>query len=127
MTLTHSTIALEKRSIRAKILYQRKLLSVEEVLERSRKIEKRLVSLPEYKSAKRIMFYVSKPGEVSTHKMIQDFLQSKKHVVVPITNQQDRNLFLSEIERFPVGLHPSSYGVLEPELERPVSLVHQRD
>lgn len=116
MTEKKSIIDSEKRSIRQKISDQRKLLTPDEIEDRSRKIEKNLLSLSEYKTAKRIMFYVSKVREVDTHKIIEDFLKSKKHVVVPVTQSQDKTLSLCEIESFPVGLHRSTYGVLEPEL-----------
>src|SRR5690242_14948311 len=115
MAPTHSAIDTEKRQIRTQILLRRRSLSPEEIRERTRKIEERLISLPEFQSAERIMFYVSIPGEVDTHKMIQDCLKQGKKVVVPVTNQMDNNLFLCEIDQFPIGLKPSTYGVLEPE------------
>ena len=111
----HSAIDSEKRNIRARVLYHRRSLSHEEELERSRKIEEKLISLKEFQSARHIMFYVSKPGEVDTHKIIVDCLHQGKQVSVPITDQHNRNLVLSEICHFPMELMPSRYGVLEPK------------
>jgi 5-formyltetrahydrofolate cyclo-ligase len=105
----------EKRSIRAKMLHHRRNQHFDDVQQRSRKIEEKLISLPEFFTAKSIMFYVSLPGEVDTHKMIDDALKEEKKVAVPITDKHVNNLWPSQILEFPHELTPTTFGVLEPK------------
>ncbi len=72
-----------KQINRRVILKKRDRLTKEEIKEKSKIIKKKLFSLPEYKKAKTIMFFVSFGSEVYTHDMIKEALKSKT-VCIPI-------------------------------------------
>ncbi|KAK4990545.1 hypothetical protein LTR50_002401 [Elasticomyces elasticus] len=56
--------------------------------EQSQRVVKTLLSLPEYKAAKRISVYMSMPkGEVSTIDIVKDALASAKEVFIPYTHE----------------------------------------
>ena len=102
-----------KKSLRNQFLQQRKELSVADVKKKSRLIQRRLFSLPWYRTAQNILFYVSYDNEVNTHDMIKDSLKNGKTVIVPKTNIQDKTLCLSKLQRWE-DLTPGSYSILEP-------------
>jgi 5-formyltetrahydrofolate cyclo-ligase len=83
-------------------------------------IESRLFSLPEFKSAKTILFYASTGSEVPTIEMIGHALASGKRVILPITHKGPKRLELSEI--LSAGeLANGTFGVPEPTVVRKVS------
>jgi 5-formyltetrahydrofolate cyclo-ligase len=103
-----------KNQIRKKLITTRKNLFKEYVFESSRKIKSKLYSLNEFKLASTILFYVSYDNEVYTHDMIKEQLQTKKNIVVPITNKINRGLNLSKIDNWN-DLTIGSYNILEPK------------
>ena len=113
-----------KKKIREKIIIIRKKLSKSEVLEKSKKIKKRLYAMTEFKMAKTILFYISYDNEVFTHDMIKECLSNKK-IVVPISDKKNRNLILSELKKWD-DLKPGSYDILEPIPEK-ISKISSED
>jgi len=106
-----------KNKIRQELAQKRKNLSKDEVLEKSDKIKKRLFETDEFKQASNIVFYVSYDNEVYTHKMIKECITSKKNVVVPMCDKEERCLILSKLDSWD-DLEPGSYGILEPRKEK---------
>lgn len=104
----------EKKKIRQRMLYYRRNIPPDKLLSFNHKIHTLFLNSSHYQSATTILFYVSLPGEVDTHFLIQKALKSEKRVIVPITDRYSRNLVLSEIKKFPCELHRSTYGVMEP-------------
>ncbi len=102
-----------KQKLREIILEKRNSLTKEDILKKSNKIMEKLFSLPEFKKAKKIMFYVSKDNEVFTHNMIKELINKKK-ILVPVTDYENKNLIISELKNFS-DLEPGYYGVLEPK------------
>ncbi|MFH2028520.1 MAG: 5-formyltetrahydrofolate cyclo-ligase [Nanoarchaeota archaeon] len=100
-----------KHKIRKEILKKRNALTKTQIKLRSKKIEKILFSLKEYKKAKTVMFYVSFGSEVFTHDMIKDALKSKI-VVVPKT--LDHRMTPSLIKSFKELNCKDKYGILQP-------------
>jgi 5-formyltetrahydrofolate cyclo-ligase len=77
-------------------------------------IKKRLMELPEYKSAKTILFYVSVRGEVRTYDMISESLTKGKKILVPLADVKNKKLLLSELDNLN-DLSPGSFGIPEPK------------
>ena len=109
----NNDVTREKKKIRNKMVELRKNISMEKVLERSEKIEKRLFTLQEYVDADAVMFYVSYNSEVYTHDMIKKALKVKKKVVVPLSDTGNKDIIPIEIKGFD-ELKPGAYGILEP-------------
>ena len=90
-----------KKQLRAKILNRLLNISQKERAEKSSLIKKKIFALPEFKKAKRIMFYISKSSEVDTRPMIEQSIRMGKEVVVPAILPGSRELI-------PCRLHPHS-------------------
>jgi 5-formyltetrahydrofolate cyclo-ligase len=83
--------------------------------ELSRKICETFVALPEYKSAKTVLFYVDVRSEVRTRNYLATALTHQKKIVVPWCNDQgELELFhLAAMEELAIGM----YKILEPRPE----------
>ena len=103
-----------KNKIRQELTQKRKNLLKNEVLEKSDKIKKRLFELDEFKQASFVLFYVSYNNEVYTHEMIKESISSKKNVIVPMCDKEERCLILSKLNNWD-DLESGSYGILEPK------------
>ncbi|MGE3998808.1 MAG: 5-formyltetrahydrofolate cyclo-ligase [Planctomycetaceae bacterium] len=81
----------------------------------SRRIVARCLSLPEYRPAETVMWYVDVRAEVRTRPALPTALESGKRIVVPwCADGSQLNLFhLMEMDE----LAPGRYGVLEPRAE----------
>ena len=101
-----------KRKLRNNILKKRDALSKKQIKDKSSKIKQVLFSLPEFKLAKTVCFFVSFNSEVDTHDMIKEALKKGKNVVVPIAT--DHTLILSKIKDFKELNKENKYGILEP-------------
>ncbi|MFH1073973.1 MAG: 5-formyltetrahydrofolate cyclo-ligase [Candidatus Firestonebacteria bacterium] len=110
-----------KPTIKKKIRYElkkiRTLMNPLVLRYKSRVIMKKLFSLPEFKKAKKVMFYVSFNNEVDTHKMISKALKIKKKIYVPVADFKNMRLSINRIREFPGNLKRSKYGILEPGKE----------
>ena len=104
-----------KENIRKRIKKIRNLLKPLVLRYKSRIIMKKLFSLPGFRKAKKVMFYVSFNNEVNTYSMIKRALKIGKQVYVPITDFKNRKLSISRIRVFPDDLERSKYGILEPK------------
>ena len=106
-----------KNEIRKELLDVRKNMSKKDVISLSKQIQKRLFELDEFKNADTILFYVSYGNEVFTHDMIKDCLKKKRNVIVPISDEQNKKLFLSKLEKW-TDLSKGAYHILEPKKEK---------
>ncbi len=87
---------------------------------KSREIEERLFSLPEFKTAHAVMFFASFRSEVETGPMIRRALASGKRVVLPKVTGDDLALFeISDLDR---DVAPGSWEIPEPVSGTPASL-----
>lgn len=101
-----------KQKIRAEILEKRRNISKEEFFEKSREIIDSLKSLPEFKKAKNILFYVSFDNEVDTLEIIDELLDNQeKKVIVPYIKKGEINV--SELKDFS-ELKNGKFGIPEP-------------
>lgn len=117
-----TSLAERKQTLRKEKLKWRSSLSDTEAGAKSGRIAGAVRTLPEYHSAKTILFYVSaKPNEVDTHALIREALSVGVRVLVPVTDFDRNELIVSEIKDME-ELEPARFGLLEPRAEsvRPV-------
>lgn len=106
-----------KNPIRHQFLEKRDSLTEKERHEKSVEIKNRLYSLPEFKSAKNILFYVSLNSEVDTKAIIKEQLSKKeKKIIIPYVEKNNPLLQLSELKSFD-ELEPKTFNILEPKDE----------
>ncbi len=106
-----------KHKIRKKILSLRESHKDEDRLCKDCMIKDKFFSLPEYRKAKIILFYVSIKGEVRTEKMISESLEKGKRILVPFADLKNKRLLISEINDLD-DLSPGSFGIPEPKSPR---------
>lgn len=104
-----------KEALRNELLERRKSISGEHYKDASQRIRSGLMRQPEYREANSIHCYVSlnDRGEIDTHPLIREMLQSEKRVVVPVTdfdNDSLRHVVLRDYN----DLSPNKWGVPEP-------------
>ena len=102
-----------KEQVRKEILGKLSRQPAEEALRRSRIIKKRLFSLPEFKKAKFVMLYASKPEEVKTDEIIDEALEAGKKVALPLCTSQNR-VIAKEISDRNADLEKGIYDIREP-------------
>lgn len=104
----------EKRALRKEKIEWRASLAPEDARIKSAKIAAAVRTLPEYASARTILFYVSaKANEVDTHTLIREALAGGLRVLVPVTDFDRNELIVSEL-RDMEELAPARFGLLEP-------------
>lgn len=103
-----------KSELRTEMAKLRDVMPEGERKGKSRLIWKRLLSLPEFTSAKTIAFYLSKGSEADTPETIEESLKLGKKIMVPIT---DSEIELVEFTSFE-DLAPAKYGILEPKTKK---------
>ena len=105
-----------KNKLRTELINIRKKLEKEEVLYKSKKIQKNLEKIKEFKQATEILFYISYGNEVYTHDIIKKYMKNRKKILVPVTDKKRRNLIISEINDWE-DLGRGVYNILEPKKE----------
>jgi 5-formyltetrahydrofolate cyclo-ligase len=107
----------DKQALRNEVLALRENLSWEEIGAGSKKIAERLFSLPEYRQAAVVMYFLNFGKEVDTLAMVPASLAHGKRVVAPKTVHHERRLLLSEIRDPALDLAPGRWGIPEPKPE----------
>jgi 5-formyltetrahydrofolate cyclo-ligase len=95
-------------------------LTPEEREKKSRAIEARLFSLPEFRAARTVMCFASFRSEVETGPMIRRVLASGKRVILPKVKGKELALF--EIKDFDKDVSPGVWGIPEPHESHPADL-----
>ncbi len=103
-----------KKSLRTSILARRNTLSHEERYQKSMLITRKLFDLEEFHKLSSILFYVAARSEVQTEDMIKQAIKQGKRVLVPITDTENKRLFISELHDFDIELAKGAYGIMEP-------------
>ncbi len=102
-----------KDLLRKELIKKRKNVPKSEIYNKSQLIEKNLFRMYEFKSSKKILFYISYDNEVYTHDMIKKSISINKKIIVPISDVIKKNLILSKLDRWE-ELEKGSYNILEP-------------
>lgn len=109
-----------KKDLRKQVLDSRFKLSPDDRRAKSRKIEERLFSLPEFRDASTVLFYASFRSEVETWQMIRRALDEGKRVVLP--RVKGRELALFAIQDFDRDVAPGAWDIPEPVRGTPTKI-----
>lgn len=105
----------EKDDLRKKILALRRSQSIAQVEIVSSLIQKRILFLPLFKSAKAILFYLASKDEVQTKELIRKALSLSKKVGVPLVDPERKQIIPSWIRDIDQELTIGFRGILEPK------------
>ncbi len=106
---------MDKRELRKNIVKLRDQLSLAEIRDKSFRIANNLYSLPEFRAAHQVMFFVSFGSEVDTRDMVEVSIKADKVALVPKAKPAKRELIPSEIRSWENDLEPGTYDILEPK------------
>ncbi|MDD5291921.1 MAG: 5-formyltetrahydrofolate cyclo-ligase [Candidatus Omnitrophica bacterium] len=106
-----------KSKIRLQLLNRLKKQKEVERLKRSFKIQNKLFSLPQFRKAKKILFYLSFDGEVETFRMIDKAVLLGKQVAVPVINKNNKKITASLFVDCKSQLETGPYGIYQPKRE----------
>ena len=104
--------------MRQQVLAARDSMQPEQRIAKSREIEERLFSLPDFKSARTIMFFAAFRSEVDTAPMIRRALTFGKKIVLPKVKGAELELF--EVIDLDRDVSPGAWGIPEPNEYRPI-------
>jgi 5-formyltetrahydrofolate cyclo-ligase len=102
----------EKSSLRKLLLEKRDGLSADFIDIASKKIQKNLKKMQDYKIAKTIAAYYSIGSEVRTHDILQDILSNGKTLALP--RVEGDHLVFCNVSRFE-DLEKGEFGIMEPK------------
>lgn len=101
----------EKKAIRKKIFAARKACTDQEVRQWSMELTQRVISLPEFQKASRILVYADYNHEVMTGFLIEEAWKAGKEVAVPKVDGKDMIFYkLTDFSQ----LEPGYFGIPEP-------------
>lgn len=122
MTESNPSISERKKGLRQKMLAMRRALSANETESRSSSLKENILSLPEYKNAKKIMAFLAMKGESNLDGFIRQALLDGKEVYIPVCLPESqmeagRLIDMEHFEKGPLGLRnlPAGYEVTSPE------------
>lgn len=122
MTETDISSSELKKEIRRKMLALRRALSDDEAVKKAERLTSWILTLPEYKKAKRIMAFLAMKGESNLDGLIARALSDGKEVYVPVClperqMEAGRLLGMDHFVRGPLGLRdlPKGYETVSPE------------
>ncbi len=122
MTETDISSSELKKEIRRKMLALRRALSDDEAEKKADCLTEQILSLPEYKKAKRIMAFLAMKGESNLDRLIALALSEGKEVYVPVClperqMEAGRLLDMDHFVKGPLGLRdlPKGYDTIAPE------------
>ena len=118
MTESNPSISERKKGLRQKMLAMRRALSANETESRSSSLKENILSLLEYKNAKKIMAFLAMKGESNLDGFIRQALLDGKEVCLPERQMEAGRLIdMEHFEKGPLGLRnlPAGYEVTSPE------------
>lgn len=122
MTESNPSISERKKGLRQKMLAMRRALSANETESRSSSLKENILSLLEYKNAKKIMAFLAMKGESNLDGFIRQTLLDGKEVYIPVClperqMEAGRLIDMEHFEKGPLGLRnlPAGYEVTSPE------------
>lgn len=122
MTESNPSISERKKGLRQKMLAMRRALSANETESRSSSLKENILSLLEYKNAKKIMAFLAMKGESNLDGFIRQALLDGKEVYIPVClperqMEAGRLIDMEHFEKGPLGLRnlPAGYEVTGPE------------
>ena len=104
-----------KPEVRKEILGRLKTQDPRLKIEKDKKIREKFLTLPEFKEAKTVAFYVSFGSEVDTGALIDEALKQGKGVVVPVVSGDDLMMYGIKDRRKDL-ISKGPYGIFEPDI-----------
>lgn len=106
-----------KQAIRQRIIADRAALPQESRARWSRDISARLLALPQYKSARCVLGYMSFGAEFDSTDWVRQVLADGKKLLLPKVDMAARELALYHVQDLDAHLAPGAYGIREPQVE----------
>ncbi len=106
-----------KKELRKKVISERDQLTEQDIAEKSRLIGEKLFSLPAYRNAETIMYFISFGSEVDTRFMVEETIRQSKAALAPKPRPQERKMIPSRILDWDNDLVPGAYNIPEPREE----------
>ena len=103
----------DKKKLRERFLESLRNQNEQDRLIKSRLIQKKLFSRPEFQAAKTILFYASFDGEVETFQMIKQATQLNKKIALPMVTKGSRNFIPTLVEDID-SLSEGPHGIKQP-------------
>jgi 5-formyltetrahydrofolate cyclo-ligase len=107
---------MDKFAVRQDMKRRRDAMSLDDVLNLSRAVEKGLFACKNFSTCKNVMFFLSFGNEVCTDEMIARALRSHKQVYVPRLIKRGKRLEVCEINDIDQEFQLGSYNIREPSL-----------
>ncbi len=108
---------LNKQAIRKRLLNERKLLSQQAILGKSKIIADKLRNFDKYQQSENIMLYVATKKEVQTQEVIESAQKDNKKIFIPLINRGKSDLIPALIYDFKKELVLGSLGIYQPREE----------
>jgi 5-formyltetrahydrofolate cyclo-ligase len=108
---------LNKQAIRKRLLNERKLLSQQSILGKSKIIADTLINFDKYQQSENIMLYVATKKEVQTQEVIESAQKDNKKIFIPLINRGKSDLIPALIYDFKKELVLGSLGIYQPREE----------
>lgn len=111
-----------KKELREKMLALRRALSADETDQMAMSLREKIISLPQYIEAKRIMAFLAMRGEANLDPLIEQALADGKKIYIPVClperqMEAGRLLSMSDFTKGYLGLRsfPAPYATIAPE------------
>lgn len=108
---------LNKQAIRKRLLNERKLLSQQAILGKSKIIADTLINFDKYQQSENIMLYVATKKEVQTQEVIESAQKDNKKIFIPLINRENSDLIPALIYDFKKELVLGNLGIYQPREE----------
>ncbi len=102
----------DRQALRNEMKKRRARVSMIEVLEMSARMAERVLRLPQYANAKRVMCYIGIGTEVNTYGLLREIIRSGRELYVPVTLPK-RQMKAARLTSFD-QLHKGRFGIPEP-------------
>lgn len=116
-----------KKALRNRMATELKAMQPVDRLERSARVQARIMATPEFKNARSVMVYQSDQTEVDTREIVMACLEEGKRVSLPRTVKGTRTMEALEILDVKRDLEDSRFGFKEPQAILPLVALESID
>jgi 5,10-methenyltetrahydrofolate synthetase len=111
----------EKDLFRKKVLQIRRVMTADERRQKNDRIQRNIMSLPDYQNAEIIMMYLNYWDEAETTGVAEETLKARKKLIIPLC--QGETIIPCEIRNVKDDVQSGTFGIREPRSDRlhPVS------
>ena len=114
-TISSAATAEKKASLREKIIKLKSSLDADAISAMSSNVADRLFSLPGFQRSRNVLVYFALKKEVQTQSMIKKCLALSKRVFVPIVDEANNDLLVSELKGLNIKFTREACGTWAPE------------